>query len=905
MRDLWNILFRDGGIHLPDEDLWLDPKARKNSAVVSHAHADHIAPHATIIASPETHVFLKKRLHADFESIAPAYREPVKLGEDLTVTLYPSGHIVGSSMVLVESKSKKLLYTGDFKLVSTYLARPCEPVHADVLIMETTFGRPEYVFPSPADVMEEIAEFCNASLDEGDVPVLFAYSLGKSQKLTFELGRRGFPIMLHPSVALMSDAFASLAGYPPIQYKPLSPGKVHGHVLIFPPSANQSAMLRKIPNHRSAMISGWGIGPNASYRYQTDTVFPLSDHADYNELKEFVKIVNPSQIFTLHGYAKEFAEDLRRDGRDAWAITSDNQLDLGIDDPSSPSNRAFRTSKTAIPPDPKNPPSSFAAFCEMMEAASRTNRKKLKSGLLADSLRAIAECDDSGQSLRLAALFACGRAFSSHDRTKTGVGISLVKRVLLAVTGCTPLEYRQSYLRNQDTAMTILELMAEEPSLGLSLEDIFDAFIGLAQASNPKEKIALLEKLFRQVSAIEAKWLTRILIGDMRSGIKESMVEEAISAAFSHGIESIRAAHLLCGDIGETALRAFHGSLEQVGIRHFRPVRFMLASPEPTAIAAFKKTGPGWIAENKYDGIRCQVHKHGPRVELYSRDLHPITSSFPEIVREIAGTFEDFILDGELCAIGVSGKIDFNALQKRIGRKEPDLFLGKDLPVKFFAFDCLSHNREEIFALPLKDRRARLESISLPACAEVSPARVFSGDLDIEKIYSEARAAGHEGIMLKDPASTYQPGKRGSAWIKLKKSFLTLDVVVTAARWGHGKRKGLLSDYTFAVRGGEGRLADIGKAYSGLANEEIHVLTRRFLDSTTEIVHGKNHKVRPEVVLEIAFDKIRPSDRHPAGFALRFPRILRIRHDKSPDEIDTLETCRAMAEGTSIRQPSA
>jgi DNA ligase-1 len=331
-------------------------------------------------------------------------------------------------------------------------------------------------------------------------------------------------------------------------------------------------------------------------------------------------------------------------------------------------------------------------------------------------------------------------------------------------------------------------------------------------------------------------------------------------------------------------------------LRPFTPIHFMLASPEPTAEAIVERLGdPVWI-EEKYDGIRCQIHKQGGRVELYSRELRRITDQFPDVVKLARGMAADFIADGELLAWQGDRALPFAELQKRLGRKGGDLFLGAEIPLSLWLYDLLGLGGESLLKLPLAERRRRLEA--LPAVEGIRPApfQMASGAAAIDAAFLQARQRGNEGLMAKDPQSLYLPGRRGLAWLKLKKAYATLDVVVVGAEWGHGKRRHVLSDYTFAVRDERsGELLPVGKAYSGLTDAEIAQYTEHFLQNTLE-ERGRYRLVVPDTVIEVAFDTIQPSDRHASGYALRFPRIVRIRTDKPVSEIDTLAYCRQLAD---------
>ena len=407
--------------------------------------------------------------------------------------------------------------------------------------------------------------------------------------------------------------------------------------------------------------------------------------------------------------------------------------------------------------------------------------------------------------------------------------------------------------------------------------------------------------------------------------MREGLVEEAIARAFDAPLDDLKEAHMLLGDIGQTALLAARHELDRAELTLFRPIKVMLASPEPTAEAIWARFAhispndrgiqsevkgsrcatknpvntPAVYVEDKFDGIRAQLHRGAARVELFSRDLRRVTGQFDEIAERARGFTEEVILDGEIMAFEHGKKLTFFDLQKRLGRKSEgaDLFAAPsaDVPVVFIAFDLLWLNGRSLLRVPLRERRERLRGLTMPSqfqLAEVSPAR---SPEEIESAFQMARRRLNEGLMIKDPESRYTPGRRGLSWFKLKKELATLDVVVVAAELGHGKRNHVLSDYTFAVRDeATGELLPIGKAYSGLTDVEIAQLTEHFRRNTIRD-RGRYLEVKPDTVLEIAFDSIQPSKRHASGLALRFPRIKAIRRDKTPDAVDTLAYARKLA----------
>jgi DNA ligase-1 len=328
----------------------------------------------------------------------------------------------------------------------------------------------------------------------------------------------------------------------------------------------------------------------------------------------------------------------------------------------------------------------------------------------------------------------------------------------------------------------------------------------------------------------------------------------------------------------------------------------MLATPVADATEAVKRLGDEVWVEDKYDGIRCQLHRRAGRVELYSRDLRNISTQFPEIVTAAARLDRDVMLDGEVLAYRDGRVMPFQALQTRLGRTAPDASVLASVPVVYVAWDLLRAGDEVLLDEPLRERRRRLEALPTPEHIALAHLESVVGDEEVNRRFDDARARLNEGLMLKAPLSAYSPGRRGMAWLELKRPLDTLDVVVVGAEWGHGKRHGVLSDVTFAVRvDGSDELATIGKAYTGLSDAEIAEMTQLLLDITIS-EHGPYRRVRPEIVLEVAFDNVQESARHRSGFALRFPRIARWRHDKPVSEIDTLSRVRALSQARTIEK---
>ena len=545
--------------------------------------------------------------------------------------------------------------------------------------------------------------------------------------------------------------------------------------------------------------------------------------------------------------------------------------------------------------------SEFLQFATVGESIGATPGKLEKVRLLGDYLRTL-----HNEQLPIVATYLTGRAFAQSDLRTLQVGWSVIYRALIGATKISESEFHGIAAGHGDLGKTAFDVLEGRTTPApFAIFDSKELFERLHHARGPIMKTELLQKRFSNLSAREGQYVVKILTGDLRIGLREGLVEEAIARAFEAPLEQVKEANMLLGDIGMTAALASKNELSRAELSIFRPIKCMLATPEPTADALWKRfsnapdTATRVFVEDKFDGIRAQLHRNSERTEIYSRDLRRITDQFFELADLARGFEVDLILDGEVVAFDQGRKLTFFDLQKRLGQKSEgaDLFesASADVPVAFVAFDLLWLNGRSLLKTPLEERRALLRDLKLPAqfqIAKVSPAQSAE---EIEQRFQEARRRLNEGLMIKDPKSFYTPGARGMFWFKLKKELATLDVVVVGAEFGHGKRNQVLSDYTFAVRDeASGELLPIGKAYSGLTDVEIAELTEHFKQNTTAD-HGRYRDVKPDVVLEVAFNSIQPSNRHASGLALRFPRIKAIRRDKNIDSIDTLAYARQLA----------
>jgi len=872
------------GILLPELDLWLDPQDERDTAFVSHAHADHIGNHREVILSEITAKLMATRLPGGrVEHLLP-FRSQVYF-RGASVTLLPAGHIFGSAQVHIKLRGESLLYTGDFKLRQGKSAEPIEWLYADTLIMETTYGLPKYIFPPFEQVIAELTKFCVETLEEDLVPILFGYSLGKAQEILSALNGSGLRILLHPSVYKITKLYQELH-QPLPEYFPYDESRAAGSVVICPPTANRTRLVQRIKNRRTAILTGWALNPATIHRYQCDAAFPLSDHADYPDLIRYVELVQPKRVFTVHGFAREFAEDLRRRGVEAWSLGEDNQLEFALPLSAPPARSIPLQDLTDLPE------SGFLEFTKICNQIARLTGKLRKIETLSNYLVSLTD-----EELPVVATFLTGHAFSRPIGKTLQVGWAVIRKALIQASGLSESRFRSISAGYGDAGRIAYEvLLGRTIGREISIREVSERFAAMQNATGTVAKTALLTDWLRTVGPESGNYIVRIMTGDLRIGLKEGLLEEAIAAAFGASLEQVKEVNMLTGDIGETAQLAKTNRLTAANLTLFRPVRCMLAIPESTAETIWDRvrsefTAQTALAEAKYDGIRAQLHGSSSRTELYSRDLRNISQEFPEL----AGLrfVEDLILDGELLAFGPDRKLSFFDLQRRLGRKRTlDFFETEDIPVLYMVFDLLRLNGETLLRTPLSERRRRLSQLMLPDRVRVSPILEITSIKDIDEAYQKARDQSQEGLMIKDADSLYTPGKRGGSWIKFKKELATLDVVIVGVEQGHGKRSHLLSDYTFSVRDEEtGALQTIGKAYSGLRDGEIEELTEHFL-RTTIWKEGHFREVTPEIVLEVAFDAVQPSKRHASGLALRFPRIKSIRHDKKVQEIDTVQYAR-------------
>jgi DNA ligase-1 len=547
---------------------------------------------------------------------------------------------------------------------------------------------------------------------------------------------------------------------------------------------------------------------------------------------------------------------------------------------------------------------TLQAFAECAEAVAGTTKKLEKAAILGRYLQTLSDPD-----LTRAARYFAGHQFALADARTTNVGGSIISTALSEATGFSPEDLYPRYVRLGDPGDVAAEIVEEARKTfipSITLAETESLISRLSETRGINNKTALLTAVLEHATPLEAKYLVKLLSGDLRIGLREGLVEDAIARVFGQSLADVAYANMLLGDIGETATRARTAELKDVGMRLFHPIKFMLATPAADLTDVARTMPEEFLVEDKFDGIRAQAHVQGERVAIYSRTMDEITHRFPELIEPLRSLPSDAIIDGEIVPANGDVILPFSELQKRLGRKNVGTQLLTAVPVVLVAYDLLYATGRVLIDEPLAERRRMLDQlVSASGPLWLSQGKMFNEAAALDDEFASARARGNEGLMIKSPASLYKPGRRGREWLKLKRAIATLDVAVTAVEVGHGKRRNLLSDYTFAVRRSaeDDELLNIGKAYSGLTDRELAELTEWFKNHTIEeFAHGRVRVVEPKIVIEVTFDRVQPSKRHRSGYALRFPRILRLRLDKTAAEIDTLETVKRLVDAGEMGQ---
>ncbi|GAB6265253.1 MAG: ATP-dependent DNA ligase [Methanothrix sp.] len=539
--------------------------------------------------------------------------------------------------------------------------------------------------------------------------------------------------------------------------------------------------------------------------------------------------------------------------------------------------------------------SSFLSFAELCQRVEGVSGSLEKVDLVAAFLKNL---DDD--ELAVASGFIVGDLFSPSLDLVMGVGPSILYEAMARACGCSTERISDMLRATGDPGLVASAAVDKKKPIGfaafikdepLSIKEVYQRLVAVARASgkgSQDAKVKNLQYLFSQATPLEAQYIARLAIEDMRIGIGEGGVRDAIAQAFSQDASKVERAYNLTNDIGLVAVNARKGTLADLNVLINHPIKMMLAQVGEGISASMQELGSAAI-EWKYDGARVQIHKDGKRVRIFSRRLEDVTRSLPEIVRLAQEVRADkAILDGEVVAIGKDSRpLAFQEILKRFRRKYNVEKQAKETPLHLFLFDLIYLDGQSTVDLPLTRRRELLEGIADPS---ILADQVISDSVQkAEEIYHQALEKGHEGLILKNSMSVYAPGKRGKNWLKIKPVMETLDLAVIGAKWGEGRRASFLGSYRLAcLDEATSKLLDIGWVATGLTDEALAELTELFRELIL-VQNGMEVELKPAVIFEVAYEEIQKSQSYSSGYALRFPRLVRVRDDKSLEEADSLE----------------
>jgi DNA ligase-1 len=537
----------------------------------------------------------------------------------------------------------------------------------------------------------------------------------------------------------------------------------------------------------------------------------------------------------------------------------------------------------------------FSRYCERLEAMSgRLETIDLTSEMLAPL---------SAEELPVVVRFVTGRIFPDWSPLKVGIGPNLLYEAVAYVVGKKKGAVVEEINRTGDAGKAIEHLIAtkEQTSffrIELETTEVYREFENIASTEgkgSQREKLLSLRKLFGNASPLEARYLARLVLEELRIGVGEGNVRDAIAKAFHVDSGLVEHAYQAINDLGEVARLAGGGeaALRNVTIQLFRPVKMMLA--QQGTIAEMVQDHGEVAAEFKYDGSRFQFHKQGSSCKIYSRKLEDVTGALPDIVRQLMPVAPaDVILDGEVIAVKDGKPRPFQFVLRRFRRKYEVASYAEEIELVPHVFDILYHDGQSLIDLPFRERRAHLEK----AITSFIAPQLRSDQVEaLDNFYHQALNAGHEGIMVKDLVSRYTPGVRGKSWVKIKPEVDTLDLVVIGAEWGEGRRAHFFGSFLLACQE-RGKLLAVGKVATGITDEKLAMLYDLLKDMIIS-QSGKEVTFEPAIVFEVGYSEIQLSPNYESGYALRFPRFVRVRDDKRIDEIDTLDSIRERYEKTS------
>ncbi|MHA1722070.1 MAG: ATP-dependent DNA ligase [Candidatus Baldrarchaeia archaeon] len=548
----------------------------------------------------------------------------------------------------------------------------------------------------------------------------------------------------------------------------------------------------------------------------------------------------------------------------------------------------------------------FKELAELCEKLEKTTKRITMANLISSFLKEL-RSDEIKPAVRL----IIGRTFPAWSQETLEISWRTVIKTIKDLTGASNKDISRAFSKTGDPGDMTKILMekrkkAKQTTLlqfPLTILNVYKCFVSIADAKgsgSKKKKESLLYGLLSRATPLEAKYIVKDILGEMRHGVSEGLMEEAIAKASGASLEQVKRAHMLLGDLGDVAYIALTKGvqgLKEIRMRLFHPIKPMLAQPVENVKEALKEHGGKTSFEYKLDGARVQIHIKNGKVAIFSRRLTNVTQSLPDIVKLILEEIKvnEAVLEGEVIAIGEKNKpLPFQHLMRRFHRVKDIEKMTKEIPVQLYLFDILYLNGKMLIDKPYMERWEYLKEVH--GNIHLAPRIVTNSPEEAQRFFEKAKMAGHEGLIAKKLDSNYTPGIRGKKWLKIKGILDTLDLVIVAADWGYGRRHEWLSDYYLAVRDEKtGEFLVIGKTFKGLTDEEFKEMTKRLLELKIAETGGTVY-VKPEVVVEVAFDEIQQSPKYKSGFALRFARITRIREDKGPDEADTIERVREIYE---------
>lgn len=536
----------------------------------------------------------------------------------------------------------------------------------------------------------------------------------------------------------------------------------------------------------------------------------------------------------------------------------------------------------------------YRELVDIYEKLTSTSSKLEKRDILSDFLLVVPD-----EILPFITGLLAGYVFPKWTEKELGIGPKLLLKVVSKITGITEKKVEELVHSSGDFGEGIesaIEQKKQQTFFDANIEitylmDLFEKVSSYSGKGSQDKKIKYLSKLFSAASPIEARYLSRIILEQMRTGAAEGIILDAISKFSDIPRKDVEKAYLLTNDLGLIALYSRRGisELSKLNVTVGRPLKPMLAQIAGSIDLALNGIDEPEM-EVKYDGARIQVHKSGENIKIFSRRLENITQALPEVFSELKITIlpETIICEGEVVAYK-DGKIaPFQYVLRRLRRKHQISELSEKIPLKLFLFDCLLVENRSLIDLPLKERRNTLiSSIKESEIVKIAENIVSKDPFEIKEFYDKSVKDGHEGIIIKDYSSQYQPGARGKKWLKIKRTLETLDLVVIGAEWGEGRRKKWLSSLLLGIRNEEGNFLPIGKVATGLSDELFNELTEQLTPLILE-EKGKVVTLMPKIVVEVLYDEIQHSPKYESGFALRFPRVIRIRDDKDAYDSDTI-----------------